>query len=246
MGWFRVLIETWWWVLLGALVGLVVGWLLGRLTRPRDVVDHPHFQALQGEFDDQRAELRATTARCEELERAATASAAEKAALATRLEACEGARLELEAVAASAPTSAVVADASAAVAAVTAGVAEAEPDTADAAPRAFAAASAEPAPVVFDAAAAAAAFGAKVVLDDLKIVEGIGPKIEELLHAANIRTWRELAAAPIDAVREVLRGGGDRFRMHDPSTWPEQAGLAADGRFVELKSLQDRLTAGRS
>ena len=38
----------------------------------------------------------------------------------------------------------------------------------------------------FDADLAASVYGKKIKQDDLKIVEGIGPKIEELFHAAGI------------------------------------------------------------
>lgn len=98
----------------------------------------------------------------------------------------------------------------------------------------------------FDAEAASAAFGKKVRQDDLKLVEGIGPKIEELLHADGIRTWRALADAPVGRLDDILRRAGDRFAMHDPATWPRQAALAAEGKFAELAELQERLSGGRS
>ena len=86
---------------------------------------------------------------------------------------------------------------------------------------------------------------AKFKADDLKIVEGIGPAIEKLLHDAGITTWRELADAPADRIRSVLRDAGTRFTMHDPTTWPSQAGLAAFGRFEELQTLHAELSGGR-
>lgn len=82
--------------------------------------------------------------------------------------------------------------------------------------------------------------------DDLKIVEGIGPAIEKLLHEAGITTWNQLAGTPAERIREVLRAAGSRFTMHDPSTWPRQAELAAAGRFAELQTLQDELSGGRT
>lgn len=81
--------------------------------------------------------------------------------------------------------------------------------------------------------------------DDLKIVEGIGPKIEELLHAAGIVTFNDLATAPVEKVQEVLDAAGPRYRIHDPATWAQQAQLAADGKWDELKVLQDRLNGGK-
>jgi predicted flap endonuclease-1-like 5' DNA nuclease/archaellum component FlaC len=86
---------------------------------------------------------------------------------------------------------------------------------------------------------------APVVPDDLKIVEGIGPKIEELFNAAGIFTWKQLYNTPIERLREILVAAGPRFQVHDPATWPEQARLADEGKLDELKVLQDRLNAGR-
>lgn len=81
--------------------------------------------------------------------------------------------------------------------------------------------------------------------DDLKAVEGVGPKIEKLLHNAGIKTWRELSNSSVSKIQEVLSEAGDRFRLADPATWPQQAGLAADGDWDALEELQDKLTGGR-
>jgi predicted flap endonuclease-1-like 5' DNA nuclease len=81
--------------------------------------------------------------------------------------------------------------------------------------------------------------------DDLKKIEGIGPKIESLLNEAGIITWSQLAEAELDFLNGVLRDGGPRFDLHDAGTWPKQARLAADGRFDELASLQEDLKGGR-
>ncbi len=82
-------------------------------------------------------------------------------------------------------------------------------------------------------------------LDDLKIVEGVGPAIERLLHAGGITTWQQLADADVDRLRTILRDAGSRFSMHNPATWPRQAGLAAAGSFDELQTLQVELSGGR-
>lgn len=80
--------------------------------------------------------------------------------------------------------------------------------------------------------------------EDLKIVEGIGPKIEELLKAAGINTLDELSNTTVARLYEILDAAGDNFRLAKPATWPRQAGLAADGRWDELKSYQDFLDKG--
>lgn len=80
--------------------------------------------------------------------------------------------------------------------------------------------------------------------EDLKIIEGIGPKIEELLNADGIRTWRDLADAEVNHIRAILDKAGKSFRLANPETWPEQAALAAAGRWGELSELQERLQGG--
>lgn len=81
--------------------------------------------------------------------------------------------------------------------------------------------------------------------DDLKIVEGIGPKIEELLFHAGIHTYSELAAAPVSRLKEILSEAGSRYAMHDPGTWSAQALLAANGEWDNLKAYQEFLDAGK-
>ncbi len=81
---------------------------------------------------------------------------------------------------------------------------------------------------------------------DLKKIEGIGPKIAQILAEAGIDTFAKLAKANPDNIRNLLvEKGGKRYAMHNPDTWPKQAQLAADGKWDELKALQDQLTGGR-
>lgn len=111
---------------------------------------------------------------------------------------------------------------------------------APAAPKAEAAPKAAAAP-----AAPAAKAPAKGKKDDLRKIEGIGPKIAEHLGAGGIITFADLAAAPISQLKEILEKAGPRYKMHIPDTWPQQAKLAADGNWDELKVLQDKLDGGR-
>ena len=96
-----------------------------------------------------------------------------------------------------------------------------------------------------DVSGATDVLGMRIKVDDLKVVEGIGPKIEELLHADGIRTWRQLAAADPAHLKQVLDAAGTRFQIHDPSTWPRQAELLADAQWVEFKAYTDHLQGGR-
>ena len=81
--------------------------------------------------------------------------------------------------------------------------------------------------------------------DDLKLVEGIGPKIAELLNNAGITTFAQLADATDETVQAVLTEAGPRFNRSDATTWNEQAALLRDGKMDEFKALTDRLKGGR-
>ncbi len=81
--------------------------------------------------------------------------------------------------------------------------------------------------------------------DDLTKVEGVGPKIAEVLSEGGIDTYAKLAASTPEAIREMLDNAGSQFASHDPGTWMQQAQLAADGKWDELKTLQDELNGGR-
>ncbi len=81
--------------------------------------------------------------------------------------------------------------------------------------------------------------------NDLKVVEGVGPKIEGLLKDGGINTWSELAATDVARIQEILDAAGPRYKLAVPRTWPQQAGLAAAGDWSALKALQDELSAGK-
>lgn len=81
--------------------------------------------------------------------------------------------------------------------------------------------------------------------DDLKKIEGIGPAIENLLNSEGIVTFAALSATAPEKIKDILTAAGSRFGFHDPATWPHQASLAADGKWDELKKLQDELNGGK-
>jgi predicted flap endonuclease-1-like 5' DNA nuclease len=89
------------------------------------------------------------------------------------------------------------------------------------------------------------ATGLTPVVDDLIKIEGIGPKISELLANSGITTFAALAATPVERLREILAAGGSRYRLTDPGTWPEQAAYAARGDWDSFNALVARLKAGR-
>jgi predicted flap endonuclease-1-like 5' DNA nuclease/outer membrane murein-binding lipoprotein Lpp len=81
--------------------------------------------------------------------------------------------------------------------------------------------------------------------DDLTVVEGIGPKIQELLYQYGIRTYQQLAETEVDRIKEILSSAGPQLAMHDPGTWPAQANLAANNQWDNLKSIQGFLKGGK-
>jgi predicted flap endonuclease-1-like 5' DNA nuclease len=80
--------------------------------------------------------------------------------------------------------------------------------------------------------------------DDLKRIRGIGPKIAGLLQSTGVQTYAQLATTGVDRLRETLAEEG-LARLADPTSWPEQARLAAEGKWGALKALQEELKAGR-
>ncbi len=75
------------------------------------------------------------------------------------------------------------------------------------------------------------------------IVEGIGPKIKQILAQHGISTFTQLAAANVDDLKKILTEAG--LNMTDPTTWPEQARLVAVGDMQGLEKLKDSLKGGR-
>ncbi|GAB4252042.1 MAG: hypothetical protein Kow0027_16410 [Saprospiraceae bacterium] len=81
--------------------------------------------------------------------------------------------------------------------------------------------------------------------DNLKRIEGIGPKIAEVLRANGIDTFAKLAKMTPDEIKDLLNNAGERFSFQDPTTWPQQAKMAADGEWDKLRKWQDELKAGK-
>ena len=79
--------------------------------------------------------------------------------------------------------------------------------------------------------------------DDFTLIEGIGPKIAKILNQADIHTFKQLSNEDVEGLLVTLATAG--IFMTDPSSWPEQARLAAAGQWDELKRLQDSLKGGQ-
>lgn len=82
--------------------------------------------------------------------------------------------------------------------------------------------------------------------DDLKRIEGIGPKFSSVLREAGIATFAQLANATPDELAQILEAADPRLlRLAHPASWPEQAALAATGEWEALEALQGTLKRGR-
>ena len=106
---------------------------------------------------------------------------------------------------------------------------------------------AKKAPAKKEAVKKAPAKKATAKADDLKKIEGIGPKITSILTEAGYETFAKLSKSDPEKIREILlEKGGKRYAMHNPTTWAKQAELAAEGKWDELKKWQDELDGGRA
>ncbi len=83
-----------------------------------------------------------------------------------------------------------------------------------------------------------------VAADDLTIVEGIGDKTADLLNQNSITTFEQLSNTDVHRLRGILHDGGAGFQLHDPTTWPRQARLAANRDWVKLAALKAELVGG--
>lgn len=99
--------------------------------------------------------------------------------------------------------------------------------------------------MIFDGSVVKTIFGKKIMENDLKIIEGIGPKIEELFKTSGILTWKSLSETSVDRCKEILNKAGERYQIYDPETWPRQAKLCYEGKWEELKDWQGILDGGR-
>lgn len=99
--------------------------------------------------------------------------------------------------------------------------------------------------VAFDGTAAKTVFGKIVKENDLKVVEGIGPKIEEMFHEAGIKTWKALSETSVASCQEILNKGGERYKVHDPASWPMQAKMCYENKWKELMKWQDEHDHGK-
>lgn len=81
--------------------------------------------------------------------------------------------------------------------------------------------------------------------DKLTKIEGIGPKIAELLEAEGIASFKDLSKASVKNLKAILEAAGAKFKVHNPASWPKQAKLAAEAKWEKLAELQAELKGGK-
>ena len=213
------------WLILAGVLGIVVGWLLRNATARRQIARARNERGDAAEIDRLRA-------RSEQLDIVSS----ERDRLAAELVACRNERDRLTGASSDGPTGAApdhpVDDPPAATSGGSNGDRADGPDLD---------ANGTGGRVV---EGAEAVLGRPIVADDLKAIEGIGPKVEELCHGIGIRTWTDMASTEVSLLRTMLTDAGARYKVHDPSTWPEQAELLAAGRWTELQELTGRIQGG--
>jgi predicted flap endonuclease-1-like 5' DNA nuclease len=101
----------------------------------------------------------------------------------------------------------------------------------------------QPVDITEAAPIASRATKAEVIVDDLTTIEGIGPKVNRVLHENGISSFKDLSSAEISRLKDILDKAG--FQYMDPGTWPEQAALMAENRMQEFQELIKNLKGGR-
>jgi predicted flap endonuclease-1-like 5' DNA nuclease len=86
--------------------------------------------------------------------------------------------------------------------------------------------------------------GFPVEFNDFTVIEGIGPRIAQLLIDRGLTSWWAVANADVELLRSVLAEAGPKFQIHDPRAWPQQARLLANGQWEKFATLAAALRHG--
>lgn len=238
---------NWDWVsfIIGVLVGLLIAWLIDYffLRSRRGDLQEANV-ALQARLDQAQAgqsDLQGQLSRCQD---SLSAREDELASVQAQL---ESAQADAQAAAVSVQESLAAQEQAAADCAAALKAKEDELAEVESALEALRAEQAAAETRAQDLATRLAAAEAAIPVEpqDLTRIEGIGPAIAGLLNNAGIVNYAQLAGAALDRLHEILQAAGPRFHIANPTSWPQQARLAAEEKWDELDALQGRLTAGR-
>jgi len=82
--------------------------------------------------------------------------------------------------------------------------------------------------------------------ENLTKIEGIGPKIAGILNDAGIDSFKKLSKKTAEEISAILvEAGGNAYNRFETTTWPEQAKLASEDKWDDLKKWQEELKGGK-
>jgi large subunit ribosomal protein L17 len=80
-------------------------------------------------------------------------------------------------------------------------------------------------------------------IDDLTVIEGIGPKIAQILNEKGVKNFKSLIATPVETIKMWLTE--NKLQFIDPTTWAEQAQLVDAGKMSAFEALKQALKGGK-
>ncbi len=104
----------------------------------------------------------------------------------------------------------------------------------------------EAAPPIPDLVEGERVLGHPLRFNDLTTIQGVGPALAQLCISRGLTTWWSLAHADIELLRSMLAEAGPKYQVHDPTTWPQQARLLANGQWERFATLAAALRAGQA
>lgn len=83
----------------------------------------------------------------------------------------------------------------------------------------------------------------RTTINDLTTIEGIGPKIAQILYGHDVKNFKALNATPLENLKTWLKE--NKMPFVDPRSWAEQAQLADAGKTAEFEALKKELKGGK-
>lgn len=80
--------------------------------------------------------------------------------------------------------------------------------------------------------------------NNLQVINGIGSRMETVLHENGIHTWEQLSHNSKSQLDEILSKYGSKFTLIDTTHWADQARLASQGQWEELIAFQETQISG--
>lgn len=74
------------------------------------------------------------------------------------------------------------------------------------------------------------------VVNDLKVIKGVGPVLEKSLNQLNITSYEQIANMSSEDLANLLNNASINAKIYDLEGWKEQAKLAIVGDFEAVKN----------